>query len=103
VPETEPSRDVDAVAEDVAAVGDHVAEIDPDAKAQAGLLGEIQISVRRRVLYSPAQRTASTTPSNSANTPSAVVLTIRTRCSRIDELRLMRSCVPSSSVSIKRK
>jgi hypothetical protein len=43
-------RDVDAVAIDVAAVGDHVAEIDPDAKAQAALLGEIQITVDHRAL-----------------------------------------------------
>ena len=41
----QPCGDVDAVAIDVAAVGDHVAEIDADAKPQAALLGEIQISV----------------------------------------------------------
>jgi hypothetical protein len=43
-------RDVDAVAVDVAAIGDHVAEIDADAKPQAALLGEIQIAVGHRVL-----------------------------------------------------
>jgi hypothetical protein len=37
--------DVYAVAINVVAVGDHVAEIDPDAKSQAALLGEIQIAV----------------------------------------------------------
>jgi hypothetical protein len=30
--------------------GDHIAEIDPDAKAQAALLGEIQIAVGHRGL-----------------------------------------------------
>jgi len=41
----QPRGDVDAVAINVVAVDDHVAEIDPDAKAQAALLGEIQIAV----------------------------------------------------------
>ena len=36
----DPRGDVDAVAVNVAAVGDHVAEIDPDAKPQAAFLGE---------------------------------------------------------------
>ena len=46
----QPRRDVDPVAINVAAVGDHVAEIDADAKAQAALLGEIQIAVGHRAL-----------------------------------------------------
>jgi len=46
----QPCGDVDALAEDVVAVGDHVAEVDPDAKAQAALLGEIQIALGHRVL-----------------------------------------------------
>jgi len=46
----QPRRDVDAVAVNIAAVGDHVAEIDPDAKAKAPLLGEIQIAVGHRAL-----------------------------------------------------
>jgi hypothetical protein len=46
----QPCRDVDAVAVNVAAVGDHVAEIDPDAKSEAPLLGEIQIAVGHRAL-----------------------------------------------------
>jgi hypothetical protein len=41
----QPRRDVDGVAINVAAVGDHVAEIDPDAKSQAALLGEIEIAL----------------------------------------------------------
>ena len=73
----QPHRDVDAVALNFAAVGDHVAEIDANAKAQALLLGEIQIAVRHRALNSLAQRTASTTLANSASTPSPVVLTMR--------------------------
>ena len=46
----QPSRDVDAVAINVAAIGDHVAEIDPDTKSEAPLLGEIQIAVGHRAL-----------------------------------------------------
>jgi hypothetical protein len=46
----QPHCDVDAVAVYVTAIGDHVAEIDADAKAQAALLGEIQIAVGHRPL-----------------------------------------------------
>jgi hypothetical protein len=46
----QPCGHVDAVAVNVAAIGDHVAEIDPDAKPQAALLGEIQIAVGHRAL-----------------------------------------------------
>jgi hypothetical protein len=55
----QPRRDIDAVAIYVVAVGDDVAQIDPNAKAQA------------------AQRTASTTLTKSARSLSPVVLTIR--------------------------
>ena len=73
----QPCRDVDAVAVNVAAVGDHVAEIDPDAKAQAPLLGEVQIAVGHRALNFAGAAPASTTLANSASTPSPVVLTMR--------------------------
>jgi len=46
----QPCGDVDAVAINVVAIGDHVAEIDPDAKTQAALLGEVQIAVGHRAL-----------------------------------------------------
>ena len=46
----QPRRDVDAVAINIAAIGDHVAEIDADAKSQAALLGEVQIAVGHRAL-----------------------------------------------------
>ena len=46
----QPHRDVDAIAVDVAATDDDVAEIDPDAKAQALLLGEVHIAFRHRAL-----------------------------------------------------
>src|SRR5438270_13272470 len=46
----QPRGDVDAVAVNILAVGDDVAEIDPDAKAKAPLLGEIQIAVGHRAL-----------------------------------------------------
>jgi hypothetical protein len=42
----QPRCDIDAVAVNVAAIGDHVAEIDADAKAQAAFLGEIEDRVR---------------------------------------------------------
>jgi hypothetical protein len=45
-----PGRDVDAVAVNIVGVRDHVADIDPDAKAQAALLGHIQIAVGHRAL-----------------------------------------------------
>ena len=47
---SKPRRDVDAVAVNIVGVGDHVADIDPDAKAQAALLGHIQIAVGHRAL-----------------------------------------------------
>jgi hypothetical protein len=46
----QPRRDVDAIAVNVAAIDDDVAEIGPDAKAQALLLGEVQIAFRHRAL-----------------------------------------------------
>src|SRR5207245_9191869 len=41
----QPCGDVDAVAVDVVAVYDHVAEIDPDAKADAAVLRDIGVAV----------------------------------------------------------
>jgi len=46
----QPCGDVDAVAINVAAVNDHVAEIDADAEAQSVYLGEIQIAAGHRAL-----------------------------------------------------
>jgi hypothetical protein len=46
----EPRRNVDAVAVDVVAVGDHVAEIDPDPKGNALVLGHLRAAVRHRPL-----------------------------------------------------
>jgi hypothetical protein len=46
----QPRGDVNAVAINVAAVGDYVAEIDAVAKAQAALLGQIEIAVGHRAL-----------------------------------------------------
>ena len=40
-PGFEACGDVDAVAVDVVAIGDDVAEIDPDAKSETPLLGEV--------------------------------------------------------------
>ena len=46
----QPRCDPNAAAIDVVAIGDHVAEIDADAKSQAVLLGEIQIAIGHRPL-----------------------------------------------------
>ncbi len=74
----QPCRDIDAVAVNVVAVGDDVAEIDPDAERDAlvfGRLSALRSTIARWI--STAQRTASTTLENSTSIPSPVVLTMR--------------------------
>ena len=46
----QPRRDVDTVAIDVAAVGDDVAEVDPDAKGDAFVFGRLGVAVDHRPL-----------------------------------------------------
>ncbi len=46
----QPRGDVDTVAVNVAAVGDDVAEIDPDPKGNALVLGHLGVAVRHRPL-----------------------------------------------------
>jgi hypothetical protein len=46
----QPRRDVDAVAVDVAAIDDHVAEIDRDPEGDAFVLGRIGVAVHHRPL-----------------------------------------------------
>ena len=68
----EPRGDVDAVAEDVVAVDDHVAEIDADAELDA--LALCRMPALRSAMpcwTSTAQRTASTTLANSDQQPVA--------------------------------
>ncbi len=48
----DPRRDVDAVAEDVAFLGDDVAEIDPDPHRDALFLGQRPVRLRDRVAQS---------------------------------------------------
>ena len=74
-------RDIDAVAEDVVAVDDDVAEVDPDPEPDpSGMPASPSIIAR---CTSAAQRTASTTLANSTSIPSPVVLTMRPECSPI--------------------
>ena len=47
----QPRGDIDAVAVDVVAIGDHVAEVDADAEGDALVLGDVGIAVGHRPLY----------------------------------------------------
>ena len=49
----QPRRDIDAVAEDVLALGDDVAKVDPDAKPDAPLFGHLCIAVEHPALDLP--------------------------------------------------
>ena len=68
----EAEGDVDAVAEDIVLLKDHVAEIDPDPKQDTPLFGDtpLAVSISRRI--SIAQRTGSVTLENSDKNPSPV-------------------------------
>src|SRR6266699_2301032 len=44
-------RDIDAVAEDVAALGDNIAEIDADAKPDLPLVGHLRLAVDHPALH----------------------------------------------------
>ena len=68
--------DIDAIAQDVVALDDNVAEIDADAECQP-VLGQHRASRSPISLDFSAQRSASTTLANSASSPSPVVLTMR--------------------------
>ena len=77
-------RHVHAVAEDVVTVDHDVADMDADAELDA--LVRVRSPILRSAMprcTSTAQRTASTTLSNSTSRPSPVVLTRRPRCSAI--------------------
>jgi hypothetical protein len=88
----EASRDIDAVAEDVAVLDDDVADIDADAPFDAPICRYSGIPLLTPACTSIAQRKASTTLENSTRSPSPVVFTIRPRLSAI--LRSIRSPVP---------
>ena len=47
----QPRRDVDTVAEDVVVLGDHVAEVDANAKSDAPLLGDHALAVDHPTLH----------------------------------------------------
>ena len=70
-------RDVHAIAENVLAIDQNIAEIDPDPIEDALRLGEL--GVRSAIIFwiATARSTAATTEGNSSSTPSPVVLTSR--------------------------
>jgi len=71
--------DVDAAAVDIVAIGDDVAQIDPDPEVDALVLYQAVSALRSTIArsISTAQRAASKTLANSTSMPSPVVLTIR--------------------------
>src|SRR6201997_865901 len=105
----DPRGDVDAVAIEVVALDDHIAEIDADAQIDA-LSAPTPVS-RSGIACctATAQRTASTTLANSTSIPSPVVLTMRPLCSAIlgstssRRSALRRSSGPSSPAPISRE
>ena len=70
----EPRRDIDAVAEHVAALDDDVAEIDPDPHGDALLVGQRLVCFTIASRSAAAQRVASTTLSNSLSAISPACL-----------------------------
>ncbi len=70
----EPGGDVDAIAEDIAVLDYDVAEIDPDAHRDAALGESPRFGRATASRNAAAQRTASTTLSNSISTASPVRL-----------------------------
>jgi hypothetical protein len=61
-------------------LNDHVAEVDADAEPDLLLLGTSGSRSAMPRWISTAQRTASTTLTNSADRPSPVFFTVRPRC-----------------------
>ena len=103
----QPRGDVDAVAIDVVAFDDDVAEIDADAVADALVLRRARL---RRVpiasWIASAQLTAATTLANSTSAPSPMSLTTRppwprSAAEELAAIALSRSSVPASSRSIR--
>src|SRR5215472_5597309 len=101
--------DVDAVAIEIVALYNHVAEIDADAQFDAAARPDIRVPLGHRLCTATAQRSASTTLANSTSRPSPVVLTMRPWWSAIfgssssRRSALRRSSVPSSSAPISRE
>jgi hypothetical protein len=80
----EAEGDVDAVAEDIVLLKDHVAEIDPDPKQDTPLFGDTPLAVEHPALdlYSAAH-SVRTTLENSDKNPSPVFFSVRPLCSLI--------------------
>jgi len=72
----EPRRNIDAVAENVATLDDDVVEIDPDAERNSPCGQQSLVHCATASRKAAAQRTASTTLSNSMSTASPVHLMI---------------------------
>jgi hypothetical protein len=77
------NKDIDAVAIEVIALDDHVAEMMPMRSSMR--LSAVTLVFRSGIACctATAQPTASTTLANSTSNPSPVVLTMRPRCSAI--------------------
>ena len=105
----QPRRDIDAVAENVAALGDHVAEVDADAKPNAAVLGEIQIAVGHRALdFGGAAHRIDDAGEFRQHAVAdglddAAVMLADLRIDQLLRCALRRSWVPSSSASIRRE
>ena len=87
----EPRGDVDAIAKDVVAVDDDVAEIDADPQFETALGGIGSLIARAACCISTAQLNASTTLEKSASRLSPAVPTIRPPCAAISGSTARRS------------
>ena len=104
----EPRRNVDAVAEDVLAISQNIAEIDADPIEDALRLGELDVALVIMAWIAIAHSTAATTEGNSSSTPSPVVLTRRPPKSRTIGVAASRRSrtsftVPASSSPMRRE
>ncbi|MGA7265068.1 MAG: hypothetical protein WCB44_20555 [Stellaceae bacterium] len=73
----EPCRDIDPVSEDVLALDNDIAKIDPDSELDMLLWRDGRISLRHAPLNLDSAAHRSITLTNSTSSPSAVVLTMR--------------------------
>ena len=105
----DPRGDIDAVAEDIVAFDNDVADIDPDPKPDRIGPAPLGSRSRTRLWISIAQITASTALANSTSTPSPISLTIRPEWAAIaGSMRsrrraFRRDSVPASSMPIRRE
>ena len=105
----DPRRDVDAIAKDIFAVDDDVADIDPNPELDWIGLGATSIVLPKLPLNLIAHVTASTALANSTSAPSPISLTMRPEwavmagsiSSRLNAFS--RDSVPASSTPMRRE